>query len=144
METLKESIIVTVKTKVSAPIELVWSIFTEPKHIQKWNAANADWQTTKAVNNLVEGGSFSYSMESKEGKMGFVLDGKYTKVEKAEELDYTLADGRRVKVSFAPTTESRILVVQTFEVENKNSIDTQRQDWQATIDNFKKYCENQI
>ncbi|MBU2018168.1 MAG: SRPBCC domain-containing protein [Bacteroidetes bacterium] len=144
METLKESIVITVKTKVSAPIELVWSVYTDPKHIVKWNTASTEWHTPKAVNNLVEGGSFCYRMESKDGKIGFDLEGKYSTIEKAEELQYTLSDGRQVKVTFSPTTESRILVVQTFEAENENPMELQAQGWQAILDNFKTYCEGQL
>jgi hypothetical protein len=33
-------------------------------------------------------------------------------------------------------------VVETFEAESENSVELQRQGWQAILDNFKKYVES--
>jgi uncharacterized protein YndB with AHSA1/START domain len=42
---------ITVETKVAASIEKVWSAYTSPKDIMKWNAATDDWHTTAAMEN---------------------------------------------------------------------------------------------
>ena len=141
MNSVQESISLTVKTKISAPIELVWSFYTEPKHVEKWNSASDDWHTPKAVSKFVVDGTFKYRMEAKDGSLGFDFEGKYTKIEAPQEIGYTMSDGRKVLINFSPTTESRILVVQTFEAENLNPLELQKQGWQAILDNFKKYCE---
>jgi len=56
-------------------------------------------------------------------------------------IEYTLGDGRKVKINFNPQNNST-RVVESFEAENTNSLEMQRGGWQAILDNFKKYAEN--
>jgi uncharacterized protein YndB with AHSA1/START domain len=46
----------TVEAIVAAPIELVWRAWNTPDDIVQWNAASADWHTTKASVDLRAGG----------------------------------------------------------------------------------------
>ncbi len=142
MENVHASVVLTVKTKIYAPIETVWDALTNTKHIQQWNFAHESWHCPKAVNKLAVGGMFSYRMEAKDGSAGFDLEGKFDKIEAPSELEYTLADGRKVKVSLEPTTKSRILVVQSFEAEESNSLEDQQKGWQSTLDNLNAYAQN--
>ena len=48
---------ITVETTVKAPIEQVWRAYTKPEDIIQWNAASADWHTTKAAVDLRVGGT---------------------------------------------------------------------------------------
>lgn len=131
---------ITVETNISASIEKVWEIWTTPKHIMKWNNASDDWHTTKSENNLNPGGNFVCRMEAKDGSFGFDFGGVYDEVKTNELITYTLEDSRKVSISFmahGATTK----VVETFEAESENSIEMQKDGWQAILNNFKKYTE---
>ena len=131
---------ITVQTTVNAPVEKVWAYFTQPQHVKNWNNASDDWHTPRAENDLRAGGNFVYRMEAKDGSFGFDFGGTYNVVKENEFLEYTIGDGRKVKISFikeGPDTK----VLENFEAETTNSIDLQRTGWQAILDNFKKYTE---
>ncbi len=136
--TTKQSI--TVETTVKAPIAKVWEYWTKPEHITKWNNASDDWHTTKAESDLREGGKFSSRMEAKDGSFGFDFVGVYDKVKENELIEYTIGDGRKVKITFS-NNGIETKVVETFEAENTNSIEMQKGGWQAILDNFRKYTE---
>jgi uncharacterized protein YndB with AHSA1/START domain len=131
---------ITVETTVNAPIEKVWSYFTQPQHVKNWNNASDDWHTPRAENDLQVGGNFVYRMEAKDGSFGFDFGGTYDAVNENEYLEYTIGDGRKVKISFIPQGTST-KVVETFEAETTNSFELQRTGWQSILDNFKKYTE---
>ncbi|HLG04376.1 MAG TPA: SRPBCC family protein [Bacteroidia bacterium] len=139
MET-KEKTQVTVQTVINAPIGKVWKCWTTPEHIMKWNNASDDWHTPSAENDLRTGGKFSARMEAKDGSVGFDFRGVYDRVVTNENIDYTMGDGRKVNITFS-TKDNETTVIETFDAENQNSIEMQRNGWQAIIDNFKKYVE---
>jgi len=131
---------ITINTTVNAPVEKVWSCWTEPQHIVKWSSASEDWHTPKAENDLRVGGSFNSRMEARDGSMGFDFGGVYDIVDTHKKIAYTLGDGRKVSISFndgANGTE----IIQTFDPEGQNPVEMQRYGWQSILDNFKKYTE---
>jgi uncharacterized protein YndB with AHSA1/START domain len=131
---------ITIESTVNAPIEKVWKFWTNPEHVTKWNNASPDWHTPKAENDLRKGGKFLYRMEAKDGSFGFDFGGIYDEVKQNEKIDYTMGDGRKVKNTFTPSgNETKVKVV--FETENQNPVEMQRGGWQAILDNFKKYTE---
>jgi uncharacterized protein YndB with AHSA1/START domain len=91
---------ITVQSKINAPIETVWECWTNPEHITKWNNASDDWHTPYAENDLRTGGRFKSTMASKDGTMSFDFEGEYTLVEQNETIKYAMADGRKVEISF--------------------------------------------
>src|SRR5215203_1556753 len=131
---------ITVETIVNAPVEKVWAYFTQPQHVKNWNNASDDWHTPRAENDLRVGGNFVYRMEAKDGSFGFDFGVTYDVVKENEYLEYTIGDGRKVKMSFISQGAST-KVLENFEAETTNSIDLQRTGWQAILDNFKKYTE---
>jgi len=139
MET-QEKTLLTVENTINAPVEKVWEYWTKPEHITKWNNASDDWHTPWAKNDLREGGSFSARMEAKDGSMGFDFGGVYDAVKPNEYIEYTLGDGRKVKIFFT-SKGNTTKVVESFEAENTNSLEMQQGGWQAIMDNFKKYTE---
>jgi uncharacterized protein YndB with AHSA1/START domain len=139
METEKKTSI-TVESTIDAPAEKVWKLWTLPEHITKWNNASDDWHTPRAQNDLRVGGSFSARMEAKDGSFGFDFGGIYNAVEMHKLIEYTLGDGRKVKVKFSPDG-NRTKVTEMFDAENTHSVEMQRSGWQAILDNFKKYVE---
>lgn len=139
METITKTAI-TVEATVNVPVEKAWQFWTAPEHIMQWNNASDDWHTPKAENNLWVGGSFSYTMAAKDGSLSFDFAGVYDKVREPELIEYTIADGRKVKVNFTGTG-NQTKVTETFEAESVHSTELQQQGWQAILNNFKKYAE---
>ena len=139
MET-QEKTTITIENTVNAPVEKVWNYWTKPEHITKWNSASDDWHSPRAENDLRPGGKFSARMEAKDGSMGFDFGGVYDVVTPNEYIESTLGDGRKIKVRFAASGNTT-KVTESFEAEETNSIELQRNGWQAILDNFKKYTE---
>ena len=139
MET-QEKTLLTVENTINAPVEKVWEYWTKPEHITQWNNASDDWHTPWAKNDLRQGGSFSARMEAKDGSMGFDFGGVYDAVKPNEYIEYTLGDGRKVKIFFT-SKGNTTKVVESFEAENTHSLEMQQGGWQAIMDNFKKYTE---
>lgn len=138
--TTAEKTTITVSATINAPIGKVWKCWTGPIHIMHWNNASDDWHTTYAENDLRAGGKFVSRMEARDGSFGFDFEGKYTTVEENKRIDYAMSDGRTVKVSFT-SNGNETIVTETFDAEQENSIDMQRQGWQAILNNFKSYVE---
>ncbi len=138
METKKT---ITVETTVKAPVEKVWKTWSTPEDIIQWNNASDDWHTTRAENDLRAGGKFMARMEAKDGSAGFDFEGVYDEVKPNELIEYTIGDGRKVKVTFSPDGDET-KVTETFETEDTHSPEMQRTGWQAILDNFKNYTES--
>jgi uncharacterized protein YndB with AHSA1/START domain len=137
----QKTIPITVETVVQAPVEKVWSYWTEPKHITKWCYASDDWHAPYAENDLETGGKFRTTMAARDGSAGFDFEGVYTKIEKQKTIEYKIGDGRKVIINFSDLgTGTR--VVESFEAESENSYEQQKGGWQSILDNFKKYTES--
>ena len=132
---------ITVETTVNTLVEKAWDFFTNPVRIIQWYHASDDWHAPYADNDLREGGKFKTTMASKDGKMSFDFEGEYTLVVKHERIDYSIVDGRKVKIIFI-TDGSKTSIMEIFEPENTNSHELQRSGWQSILDNFKKYTES--
>jgi uncharacterized protein YndB with AHSA1/START domain len=137
----KEKTRITVQTKINAPIERVWKLWNTPDDIIKWNHASDDWQSPRAKNDLRKGGKFNIRMEAKDGSSGFDFQGVYRSVKTNELIEYTIGDGRHVKIHFAGLG-NMTMVVETFEAENVYTEDQQRIGWQSILNNFKNYAES--
>lgn len=87
------------------------------------------------------GGKFISRMEAKDGSFGFNLEGIYEEIKNNEWIKYHLLDNRSVEVLFEKKNNST-LITQTFEAETENNLELQRFGWQAILENFKKYTEN--
>jgi uncharacterized protein YndB with AHSA1/START domain len=135
-----EAKVITITAQINAPVEKVWTNWTDPKHIVIWNNASDDWRTTRAENDLRAGGRFLSRMEARDGSSGFDFSGKYDKIELHKSIDYTLDDGRKVQITFNETGNGT-KVIESFETENTYPVERQRAGWQAILDNFKNYCE---
>jgi uncharacterized protein YndB with AHSA1/START domain len=140
-ELSEKPVVITIEAIVTQPIEKVWTYWTEPTNICKWNNASEDWHTTRAENDLKVGGRFLSRMEAKDGSFGFDFIGTYTAVETHKKIDYVMQDGRMAKTSFIKQ-DNGIKIVTSFDAEEINSFDLQKGGWQAILDNFKKYTES--
>lgn len=134
------SITITIETIINAPVEKVWQYWNTPEHITKWCAASDDWHAPSATNDPRTGGKFTTRMEAKDGSFGFDFEGVYDLVKNHEYIGYTMEDGRKVKISFLPFG-STTKVIESFDAETQNPVDMQKAGWQAILDNFKNYTE---
>ncbi len=135
--------IIIVEADIYAPIEKVWERYTKPEYILQWNHASDDWHTSDAENDLRTGGKFNYRMEAKDKSIGFDFTGTYTEVKIYEYIAYILDDGRKVEARFVKNDNATRVVV-SFEAEDENPIELQREGWQSILNNFKKYAEENI
>jgi uncharacterized protein YndB with AHSA1/START domain len=131
---------ITVEATVNAPVEKVWEHWTKPEHITKWCQASDNWHAPYADNDLQVGGKFKTTMAAKDGSMSFDFGGVYTAIEKNKLIEYTIGDGRKVKITFSDNG-GETNVVETFEPESTNPPEMQKGGWQAILNNFKNYCE---
>ncbi|HRN95833.1 MAG TPA: SRPBCC family protein [Candidatus Levybacteria bacterium] len=132
---------ITIETVVNAPIEKVWEYWNKPEHITKWAFASDDWEAPKSENDLRTGGKFTTTMAAKDGSQSFDFEGEYTIVTEYKRIEYTMSDGRQVKIVFEATPEGT-KITQSFDPESENPRDMQKDGWQSILDNFKNYTEN--
>lgn len=136
-----EKTTITVETLVKAPIEKVWESWTKPAHITQWCQASNEWHAPYAENDLRVGGRFKTTMAAKDGSVSFDFEGVYVAVQEHKWIEYTIMDGRNVKIAFLAQRDA-IKITETFEAENIHPIEMQKGGWQAILDNFKKYTES--
>ena len=128
-----------IEVLIDAPIDVVWNAWTTPRDIMQWNAASDDWHTTKASVDLRVGGAFSSRMEARDGSMGFDFAGTYTAIIENQLIESAFGD-RRLRVEFL-SGKSGVTVRETFDAEDENSVEQQRQGWQAILDRFARHVE---
>ena len=80
-------------------------------------------------------------MASKDGSMSFDFWGTYSEVIPEKTIEFTLGDGRKVRVNFSETPEG-VHVKEEFEPENQHPEEMQQAGWQLILDNFKKHAES--
>ena len=131
---------ITIQTTVNAPIEKVWEYWNTPAHISGWAFASDDWMAEGKENDLRVGGRFKTRMAAKDGSAEFEFGGIYTAIDTNRLIEYDMSDGRHVKTVFEETPEG-VKITETFDPENENTLEMQKQGWQAILNNFKKYSE---
>jgi len=134
----KQTIII--QSNVSTTLDKAWASWTLPEHITRWNFASDDWQCPTSTVDLRTGGRFSSRMEAKDGSFGFDFWGIYDEIIPLSLLRITLGDGRKMEVRFTQEKKT-VLVTESFETEDENSAERQREGWQAILNNYKVYTE---
>lgn len=131
---------ITVVAIADAPVEKIWSAWNTPDDIMQWNAADPSWHCPSSENDLRKGGKFSNRMEAKDGSFGFDFEGIYDEIETNREISYTLGDGRKVTTLFRED-EGKTSIETTFDAEQENDPEFQKQGWQAILNNFINYVQ---
>lgn len=131
---------IQIETSIQSPLSKVWSYWTEPAHITKWNFAIPEWHCPKATNELKVGGKYSARMEAIDGSFGFDFEAIYDEVIAEKKLSYTMLDGRQATTIFE-SNENSTRVITIFDAEKQNPADMQKNGWQSILNNFKKYTE---
>jgi uncharacterized protein YndB with AHSA1/START domain len=131
---------IKIEATISGEIQTVWTAWTLPEHITRWNFASEDWCCPWATNELTQGGRYVARMEAKDGSFGFDFEAIYDEVIPLKRIAMTLGDGRKVTTTFQ-TMGSSTRVTTIFDAETQHSEDLQRDGWQSILNNFKKYVE---
>jgi uncharacterized protein YndB with AHSA1/START domain len=132
---------ITVGTTVNAPVERVWTYWSTPEHIKNWYHASDDWHAPHAENDLSINGKFKITMAARDDSAKFDFEGIYTHIELNKFIAFIMLDGRKANIFFN-ATEDKTEIAETFEAENVNSIELQKDGWQAILDKFKRYVES--
>lgn len=132
---------ITVKVSVQKTAKECWEFWTKPEHITGWNFASDDWCCPRAKNDLKVGGRFNVRMEAKDGSAGFDFEGTYDELIDTKKIVYHMDDNRKVTILFAGNKDNT-LIMETFDTEDMNTAQQQRQGWQSILNNFKSYAEN--
>lgn len=131
---------ITINSHIAAEKKKVWDYYTQPTHITQWNFADPSWHCPVVSNNLKVGGKYFARMEAKDGSFGFDFEAHYTEVSNEEKFTYEFG-GRTASVAFL-SLDGITHVTISFDPEDENPIELQKQGWQAILNNFKNYCEN--
>lgn len=130
---------ITVTAIINAYAKKVWDCYTNPKHIVNWNFADPSWHCPTATNDMKVGGVYKARMEAKDGSFGFDFEAVYTEIHDGESLVYEFG-GRQASVVFKEQNGQTTVNV-TFDPETQNPVEMQQQGWQAILNNFKNYTE---
>ena len=123
----------TLKRVYDAPRDLVWTAYTDPKHVTKWMFAN-DWESPHAKIDLREGGQFNIGMRPADhSEEGFDLAGTYREVVKPERIVQVLGDGRVMTTTFEDVLGGTRL---TLTVEMAMSEEQERAGYTQILEHF--------
>jgi len=131
---------ISVETVVNADLDTVWSAWITPEDINQWNAASEDWHNPRSEIDLRVGGSFSYRMEARDASASFDFEGIFTSVVEKNLIEFHMYDGRTVSIRFLPEN-NHVRIIETFDPEDENSVELQRQGWQSILNNFTRHVE---
>jgi uncharacterized protein YndB with AHSA1/START domain len=128
---------VLVLTRVfDAPRELVWTAYTDPKHIVKWSFAK-DWESPFAETDVRPGGVFRTGMRPADhSEEGFTFEGKYREVVEPERLVQELSDGRVITTTFEDQNGKTKL---TLSIEMAESEEQERTGYGQILDHLAKH-----
>ena len=87
------------------------------------------------------GGKYIARMEARDGSFGFDFEAIYSQITPGETFTYGMPNGREVTVVFKRESNQTEVVV-SFDPEDQNPLDMQKNGWQSILDNFKKYTES--
>lgn len=132
---------ISIETEVEAPPSIVWDAWVTPKDISNWNFALDEWCYPRVEIDLVVGGNFNYRMEAKDGSMYFDFEGTFTKITPNKSIHYKLENNLVVSVEFVETSNG-VKIIETFDAEDENSAEQQKQGWQSILNNFKNHVES--
>ena len=131
---------ISISALVESELSKTWRCYTDPEHIVQWNFAHESWHCPAARNELKVGGTYFARMEARDGSLGFDFKAIYTQVRQMKDFTYVFG-GREATVVFSDEKGGTRVAID-FDAETENSIDDQRNGWQAILNNFKAYCES--
>ncbi len=137
-----EHFYIYVSAEINKPVAQVWEYYNAPEHIVNWNFADVSWHCPSSENDLRVGGGFNNTMAAKDGSFSFDFKSIYKKIDPYTYIMYTIVgDDREVHIYFEEK-EGKTTIKIKFEAETENTLDLQEGGWQAILNNFKTYIEN--
>ncbi len=130
---------ITLSIEVNASIALVWKLWNTEEDIRHWNNVSDKWHTPSAHNDLRPGGRLSLVMGLRDGSFSFDFEAVYDEVRLHKFISYTLKGGRRSEIRFSGTNP--VTITETFEPNDNDPVEMQRDFCQAVLNSFKKYAE---
>jgi uncharacterized protein YndB with AHSA1/START domain len=130
---------ISIKASISADKQKVWDYYTQPEHITNWNFAHPSWHCPTASNDMKVGGRYIARMEARDGSFGFDFEAVYTEINLGDNFTYEFG-GRYARIEFHDFNGQTEVTI-SFDPETENTIELQRDGWQAILNNFKKYTE---
>lgn len=89
----------------------------------------------------MEGGRFVYRMEAKDNSFGFDFSGTFVEIVDKKRIVTRLDDDRIVQTEFIQENDG-VRIIETFEAEDENSVEMQKEGWYAILNNYKLYTES--
>jgi hypothetical protein len=86
------------------------------------------------------GGVYKARMEARDGSFGFDFEAIYTEINNQESFTYQFGD-RLATIEFNNKNNQTEVII-TFDPETENSIELQKNGWQAILNYFKEYVES--
>jgi uncharacterized protein YndB with AHSA1/START domain len=132
-----KSRVLTLSRVLDAPRELVWTAYTDPKHIVKWMFAK-DWETPFAETDVRIGGKFRIGMRPADhSEEGFVMDGSYQEIVKPERIVQRFSDDRMLTTTLEDVGGKKTKL--TLSVEMALSEDDERTGYTQILENFARH-----
>jgi uncharacterized protein YndB with AHSA1/START domain len=138
---------IQIEIEVNGTLDKVWKFWNEPEYIKLWAFASDDWECLYAQNDLKVGGKFVTTMSAKDKSFSFDFAGIYTDIKQNEKISYVLSNdindkqARKCEIIFKDIGNGKVKIIETFDPENQNSIEMQKNGWQSILNNFKKAVE---
>lgn len=137
---MKTNSLIQVQQNIQLSIEETWELLVTPKHIKNWYFAHESWHVPNVSIDLKNGGEFHIQMEAKDQSEGFDFWGTYQLVQPYTLIECELGDGRFMKIQLI-YDNNNTQIIQTFEPESENSLELQREGWQAILNQLKEYSK---
>lgn len=129
---------ITLNKPIGATPDRVYRAFLDPIDLMGWYQASPGWTTPWARVDAVPGGKLTIRFQDPDGTHSFDLEGVFTELIPDRLIDYTMTDGRRVRIELEPV-QGGTQITETFDAETVNSLDLQRQGWMSLLDHLEAY-----
>jgi uncharacterized protein YndB with AHSA1/START domain len=138
---------VVIERLFNAPVNLVWSIWTEPEFIKIWFGSDPNGTVLLADIDLSIGGKYRISFQDSDHSTHTAY-GEYLEIVEFSKLRYTweweseAGYISEVIVEFIPQAEKTLLILRHFNL-NPNSVHGYLEGWNGALDKIaKKILEN--
>lgn len=141
---------ITINKTINASVNHVWQAYLDPEDNKRWNTAGFGWTVGETHFDPRVGGKFEAEYKSPDGKNDFMLEGTFVEIIENQKIIYEMPQNemdkakRVVEINFESvgndsTSQTNFTV--TFDAEDMNTLDRQKQGWNAILENFKKFVE---
>lgn len=133
---------IKIEKEINANIERVFEAFINPKDLVNWYRASDDWSTPYAEVDPVVGGIYKIRFEDPTGEHSFDYIGEFTDFTKPNLIEYKLGDERSVRIELEELSINKTLITESFDAENENGLEMQKQGWTMILNNLEKYLDS--